>query len=259
MKIGNRKRKIQSDKIVKELIMYLDLLSSGKVYQSEPNISTAEFEYDRDFTGIYPKIESSTSLRSFQRYAKDLKEAGAIPSLELKRDPEDDDAFYSVEKYETKQPNPNNYQPKYPLSFVVKKEDVAGSFAKYLKDYRGFNVNHSEAHIARLARMCKFANGICRSSEKNNIKTDNEAKGFLENFYRNNIDSNYNQKTFLRDADVLIITLNEVFNCPKSDRYKEVMGKFLREHHRFQFVLQCSYIWMCTSIYFYKQVKTFLH
>ena len=234
MKIENRKKKIQSDKIVKELIMYLALLSSGKVYQSELNISTAEFEYDHNNTVIDPEIKSPTSLRSFQRYAKDLEEAGAVPSLELERDPEEEDAFYSVEKYKTKQSNPNNYHSKYPLSFVVKKEDVAGSFAKYLKDYQDFNVNHSKTHIARLARICKLANGICRNIEKKNIETDKEAKEFLENYYRNNIDSNYSSKTFQRDVDVVIIALNEVFNCPTSDRYKQVIGKFLRGYQREQ-------------------------
>ena len=180
MKIENRKKKIQSDKIVKELIMYLALLSSGKVYQSELNISTAEFEYDHNNTVIDPEIKSPTSLRSFQRYAKDLEEAGAVPSLELERDPEEEDAFYSVEKYKTKQSNLNNYHSKYPLSFVVKKEDVAGSFAKYLKDYQDFNVNHSETHIARLARICKLANGICRNIEKNRILRLFELQGICE-------------------------------------------------------------------------------
>ena len=233
MKIKNRKRKIQSDKLVKELIMYLALLSSGKVYQSELNISTAEFEYDHNNTVIDPEIKSPTSLRSFQRYAKDLEEAGAVPSLELERDPEEEDAFYSVEKYETKQKNTNNYQSKYPWSFVIKKEDIKNSFAdKYLKDYQDFNVNHSEAHIARLARICKLANSICRSSEKENIETNKEAKEFLEEYYRNNIDSDYNQKTFQRDVDVVIIALNEVFNYSNSDRYKEVMGKFLKGYQR---------------------------
>lgn len=233
MKIKNRKRKIQSDKIVKELIMYLVLLSSGKVYQSELNISTAKFEYDHVNTNNDPETKSSTSLRSFQRYAKDLEEAGAVPPLELKRDPEEEDAFYSVEKYETKQASTNTYQLKHPWSFVVKKEDIENSFAdKYLKDYQDFNTNHSEAHIARLARICKLANGICRSSEKENIETNKEAKELLENYYRNNIDSNYNSKTFQRDVDVVIIALNEVFNCSKSDRYKEVIGKFLRGYQR---------------------------
>ena len=229
MKIENRKKKIQSDKIVKELIMYLALLSSGKVYQSELNISTTEFEYDLDHTDIDPETKSPTSLRSFQRYAKDLEEAGAVPSLELERDPEEEDAFYSVEKYETKQKNTNNYQSKYPWSFVIKKEDIKNSFAdKYLKDYQDFNVNHSEAHIARLARICKLANGICRSLEKENIETNKEAREFIEDYYRNNIDNNYNSKTFQRDVDVLIIAFNEVFNYPDSNRYKEVIGKFLR-------------------------------
>ncbi len=229
MKVENRKRKIQSEKIVKELIMYLALLSSGKVYQSELNISTAEFEYDGDHTNTDPETKSSTSLRSFQRYAKDLEEAGSIPSLELKRDPEEEDAFYSVEKYETKQTSTNTYQSKHPWSFVVKREDIENSFAdKYLKDYQDFNVNHSETHIARLARICKLANGICRSLEKENIETNKEAREFIEDYYRNNIDNNYNSKTFQRDVDVLIIAFNEVFNYPDSDRYKEVIGKFLR-------------------------------
>lgn len=229
MKIENRKRKIQSDKIVKELIMYLALLSSGKVYQSELNISTAEFDDEQDHTNAVPEIEFPTSLRSFQRYAKDLEEAGAVPPLEIERDPEEEDAFYSVEKYETKQTNTNNYQSKYPWSFVVKKEDIKQSFAdKYLKDYQDFKIDHSEAHIARLARICKLANGVCRSLEKRKIKTDKEAKEFLENYYRNNINSDYNSKTFQRDVDVLIIALNEVFNSSASDRYKEVIGKFLR-------------------------------
>lgn len=238
MKIGNRKRKIQSDKIVKELIMYLALLSTGKVYQSELNISTEEFEYDPKCTAanvatIDNEIKSSTSLRSFQRYAKDLEEAGAVPPLELQRDSEEKDPFYSVEAYETKQTSINTYQSKHPWSFMVKREDIESSFAdKYLKDYQDFNVNHSEAHIARLARICKYANGVCKSSKKRNIGSDENAGEFLEDYYKNNINSNYNLKTFQRDTDVLIIALNEVFNSPKEDRYKDVIGKFLKGYQR---------------------------
>ena len=232
MKIGNRKRKIQSDKIVKELIMYLDLLSSGKVYQSELNLST--FEMEDDFNSTNTEIESPTSLRTFQRYAKDLEEAGAVPRLELRRDPDEgDNPFYNVEKYKTEQASRNYKSSNQSYSFVVKKEDLKQSFADvYLKDYQNFNINHSEAHIARLARICKLANGVCRSLEKRKIKTDKEAKEFLENYYRNNISSDYNSKTFQRDVDVLIIALNEVFNSSASDRYKEVIGKFLRGYQR---------------------------
>lgn len=229
MKIENRKKKIQSDKIVKELIMYLALLSSGKVYQSELNIDTSEMEDELNNTNTNPEIESPTSLRTFQRYVKDLEKAGALPPLELKRDTKEGDAFYSVEKYKTKRTSTNTYQSKHQYSFVVKKEDIESSFAdKYLEDYQDFNVNHSEAHIARLARICKLANGICRSLEKENIETNKEAREFIEDYYRNNIDNNYNSKTFQRDVDVLIIAFNEVFNYPDSDRYKEVIGKFLR-------------------------------
>lgn len=66
MIISNRKKKDESDKLVKELLMYTHLVNNNIIY---------------DF--FFNEI-SNTNKRSLQRYAKELYLCGAVPKLRLK-------------------------------------------------------------------------------------------------------------------------------------------------------------------------------
>ena len=68
MKIANRKKKIESDKMIKETLMYIYLLNDHIVY-------------DYNLNAVSPTIK-----RSMQRYGKELIHSGAIPTTRLKKD-----------------------------------------------------------------------------------------------------------------------------------------------------------------------------
>ena len=218
MKIENRKRKIQSDKIVKELIMYLALLSNGIVFISELDI-------EEDKT-------SHTSVRTFQRYAEELEKAGAVPKLIKKQDEYKID-YYLVKEAETEVAN-TFFAPNPSFSFVVKKADIKNSYAReFLDNYMDFNVEHPNAHIAKLARLCKFANRICRISPEDGRKYNTKSiKNIVENIYRKEISKNFNKRTYQRDIDAVVIAFNLVFNNSKTKRYKEVIDAFLQGYQK---------------------------
>lgn len=66
MKINNRHKKIESEKLIKEVLMYIYLINDFIVYDTDLNV-------------ISPTIK-----RSMQRYASELIHSGAIPKIRLK-------------------------------------------------------------------------------------------------------------------------------------------------------------------------------
>lgn len=76
MNIPKRKKKNESEKIVKEILIYIYLLKDGMVY-------------DHQLSAISP-----TFKRSLQRYSKELYLSGAIPKIRLKND--ENGLFYEV-------------------------------------------------------------------------------------------------------------------------------------------------------------------
>ena len=216
MKINNRKKKIQSEKIVKELMMYLALLSSGKVYPFELNLG---------------EDDTLISLRTFQRYAKELEETGAVPTLEITKDEEG--LHYCAFKEEPVFTKPEFSRSSSPFSFIVRKADVKNTSADhYIYDYQDFNIDHEDSHTAKLSRICKMANRICRMTEEERLMNDVNLNDFLKTYYKEEVSSNFNTRTYQRDLDAVVIALNEIFNDSENKRYKEVVKMFLQGYQK---------------------------
>lgn len=76
MNIPKRRKKNESEKIVKEVLIYIYLLRDGKVYDYQLNTISPTFK------------------RSLQRYTKELFLSGAIPKIRLKSD--ENGLYYEV-------------------------------------------------------------------------------------------------------------------------------------------------------------------
>ena len=77
MIIANRKKKIESEKLIKEVLLYICLINDNICYDYQLNRISPTFE------------------RSLQRYSNELFHSGAIPKLRLKRD--ENGLFYQTE------------------------------------------------------------------------------------------------------------------------------------------------------------------
>lgn len=149
MYIENRKKKIESDKLIKEILLYLYLLRDGKAYDYQLSVVSPTFE------------------RTLQRYSKELSLSGAIPKIRLKHD--ENGLFYEVNdlintnkrfyKYED---NDHSNRLARVITIAYLKEvnhPIASNKADLKKFYfERLNPNSSDKTFSRDLKLLDFAN-----------------------------------------------------------------------------------------------------